>query len=255
MFNYIDYDLTGTSLTTQMLSFLFYSKSANRWCSPFIDNFIEENDGEKEISEQNLQMIGSYVKGILQPNWDKFKAVTLEEYDPIHNFSSNTVETISDEKSNTRTDNLTRTDNITRTDSFTNTNQRVEEIDTTEQVNKSDNSSGESGIYGFNSDDSVGSDTNNSELTSDITTNKDGSVTTTDNGSNGGTSRNSGTVTNTGTQSDSGTFGRERETIQTGNIGNLSTQKLLREEIELWQWNFAEQIVTDVMRLLTLSIY
>lgn len=255
LFNYIDYDLTGTSLTTQMLSFLFYSKSANRWCSPFIDNFIEENDGEKEISEQSLQMIGRYVKGILQPNWDKFKAVTLEEYDPIHNFSSNTVETISDEKSNTRTDNLTRTDNTTRTDSFTNTNQRVEEIDTTEQVDKSDNSSGESGVYGFNSNDSVGTDTNNSELLSNVTTDKSGSVTTTDSGSNGGTSRNTGTVTNTGTQSDSGTFGRERETTQTGNIGNLSTQKLLTEEIELWQWNFAEQIVTDVMRLLTLSIY
>ena len=256
LFSYIGYDLTGTTLTTQMLSFLFYSRCANKWCSPFIENLIEEDDdGEKEISVQKFQMLGSYIKGILQPNWDKFKAITLEEYDPIHNFSNITVETISDEKSNTRTDDLTRTDNTTRTDSFTNTNVRVEEIDTTEQVDKSDNSSGESGIYGFNSDDSVGSNTDTNELSSSITTDKDGSITTTDNGSNGGTSSNTGTVKNTGTQSDSGTFERERETTQTGNIGNLSTQKLLTEEIELWQWNFAEQMVTDVMRLLTLSIY
>lgn len=351
LFNYIGYDLTDTTLTNEMLSFLFYSRAANRWCSPFIDNFIVDNDGEKEISEQSLQMLGRYVKGILQPNWDKFKAVALEEYDPIHNFSSVTTETISDEKENTRTNDLTRTDNLTRTDDFTRTdnltktdnftrtddltrtdnltrtdsltktdsytrtdnttrtdeftsgNTRTEDIDTTEKVNKSDNSSGESGVYGFNSDDSVSTDTNTSELLSDVTTDKDGTVTTTDSGTNGGTSRNTGTVTNagtsantgtvtntgtsansgtvtnagtsantgtvtntgtsantgtvkdTGTQTDSGTYGRERETTQTGNIGNLSTQKLLTEEIELWQWNFAEQMVTDVMRLLTLSIY
>lgn len=255
LFSYIGYDLTGTTLTNEMLSFLFYSRSANRWCSPFIDNFIVDNDGEKEISEQSMQVLGRYIKGILQPNWDRLKQVSLEEYDPIHNFSSVTVETISDEKSNTRTDNLTRTDNTTRTDSFTNSNQRTEDIDTTEQTSKSDNSNGESGVYGFNSDDSVGTDTNTSELLSDVTTDKDGTITTTDSGTNGGTSRNTGTVTNTGTQSDSGTYGRERETTQTGNIGNLSTQKLLTEEIELWQWNFAEQMVTDVMRLLTLSIY
>lgn len=255
LFGYINYDLTGTSLTSQMLSFLFYSRSANRWCSPFIDNFIEEDDGEKEISEQSLQLLGNYIKGILEPKWDRLKAVNLEEYDPIHNFLSETVETISDEKANTRTDSNTRTDNTTRTDSFTSTNERVEEIDTTETVEKSDNSNGESGVYGFNSDDSVGSDTNTSELLSNVTTDKDGSVTTTDSGTNGGTSRNTGTVTNAGTQSDSGTYGREREVTQTGNIGNLSTQKLLTEEIELWQWNFAEQMVADVIHLITLDIY
>lgn len=255
LFGYIDYDLTDTTLTNEMLSFLFYSRSANRWCTPFIDTFIVDVDGEKEISEQSLQMLGRYVKGILEPKWNRLKAVALEQYDPIHNFSSVTVETISDEETNTRTDNLTRTDNTTRTDSFTNTNERVEEIDTTEQVEKSDNSNGESGVYGFNSDDSVGTDTNTSELLSNVTTNKDGTVTTTDSGTNGGTSRNTGTVTNTGTQANSGTYGRERQSTQTGNIGNLSTQKLLTEEIELWQWNFAEQMVTDVMHLLTLDIY
>ena len=104
---------------------------------------------------------------------------------------------------------------------------------------------------------------------------KTGTETVTDNGTDnvvhtGTVSRlNSGTLTeqNTGTQTNSGsgtssessTNGTEgertREYTKTGNIGNLSTQKLLKEEIDLWQYNFILEMMRDVIGTISLPIY
>lgn len=241
LFNYIDYSLTDTTLTTAVLSFLFYSEAAEKYCAPFLEAFIDD-DGE--ISTANFQTIGSYIKAIYQPKWDRLKAVSAMEYDPIHNFSNTTVEDTDDTKGNTRTDNLTRTDNFTRTDNLT----RTDDLSNTTELTAS-NSNTENSIYGFNSDTSVPADVSDTNATNSGESTQTGTVTNT------GTQTNNGTSVNTGTQTDAGTYTRDRTVTQTGNIGNISTQKLLNEEIELWAWNLAEQMVTDVMQLLTLSIY
>lgn len=83
------------------------------------------------------------------------------------------------------------------------------------------------------------------------------------------------TQTNTGTQSTSGseaTTGsnsratdetettdgsdhRERSGRHFGNIGNLTSQKMLKEEIELWKWNYVQSILDDARQFLTLDVY
>ena len=40
-----------------------------------------------------------------------------------------------------------------------------------------------------------------------------------------------------------------------GNIGNIPTQQLFREEIELWKWNLLTQIIDDVKDYITVPIY
>ena len=40
-----------------------------------------------------------------------------------------------------------------------------------------------------------------------------------------------------------------------GNIGNITTQQMLNQEIELWKWNFINQVLEDVKQLTTLQIY
>lgn len=72
---------------------------------------------------------------------------------------------------------------------------------------------------------------------------------------NTGTQTNSGTGSSTETSS-SGTDGeRTREYTKTGNIGNISTQKLLNEELDLWKYNFILEMMRDVINFVSLPIY
>lgn len=83
------------------------------------------------------------------------------------------------------------------------------------------------------------------------------------------------TVSNTGTQSTNGSKGtsgtlahetdrsrglntadhRERSGRHFGNIGNLTSQKMILEEIELWKWSYVNEILEDAKNFLTLQIY
>ncbi len=46
-----------------------------------------------------------------------------------------------------------------------------------------------------------------------------------------------------------------RQYHRKGNIGNISTQSLIHQEIELWNWNFIQEVLKDVKSFLTLQIY
>lgn len=89
---------------------------------------------------------------------------------------------------------------------------------------------------------------------------EDGSVT---DKSNTGTQRNAGSETTTGsntreideTTTTGGDDHREREGKHFGNIGNLTSQKMLKEEIELWKWNYVQSILEDARDFLTLPVY
>lgn len=80
---------------------------------------------------------------------------------------------------------------------------------------------------------------------------------------NTGTQANQGTEATTGTnqrvesgtESVSGTDTRDRSGVHSGNIGNLTSQKQIGEEIALWKWNFIEEILTDATDFLTLQVY
>ena len=57
----------------------------------------------------------------------------------------------------------------------------------------------------------------------------------------------------TETGSEARTISRSYNRI--GNIGNIPTQQLFREEIELWKWNLLTQIIDDVKDYITVPIY
>lgn len=75
------------------------------------------------------------------------------------------------------------------------------------------------------------------------------------------TTNNTGTQTDAGSNTSSETSGNDtagekaREYTKTGNIGNISTQKLLNEELELWKYNFLYEMMRDVAKCITLPIY
>ena len=176
---------------------------------------------------------------------------------------------------------------IQETKNLTETQTDEREITETRNLTNSGSDSRENGIYGFNSSEAVG-DTNTEGSNSNtesgsIVTNHDGDLTITNTGTdttvhsgnltttNTGTdtTTHSGTLTtaNTGTQSSSGSMSnsesadndktgeRTREYTKTGNIGNISTQKLLNEELDLWRYNFILEIMRDVANFVSLPIY
>lgn len=48
---------------------------------------------------------------------------------------------------------------------------------------------------------------------------------------------------------------RARKYTHKGNIGNLTPQQLIQQEIDLWRWNFIEEVLNDVKNFITIPIY
>lgn len=87
-----------------------------------------------------------------------------------------------------------------------------------------------------------------------------GSVTetkTTGTESTSGNDTTTGSVTREmdGTETTQSSDNRERSGRHFGNIGNLTSQKMLNEEIELWKWNYVQSILEDARDFLTLPVY
>ena len=51
------------------------------------------------------------------------------------------------------------------------------------------------------------------------------------------------------------TTNKSRDGSHFGNIGNLTSQKQILEEINLWKWNYVKEILSDVKEFCTLPVY
>ena len=234
------------------MDLLFYTDFGLKSIAPLVSTLLGDDE---TLSEAKLTLLGTMLVNKYRTKWDRDKAVAESEYDPMHNYLDEYHEEgeASEDETDTKhetdewhetidTDNTsTRTDNLTEGDSGT--------------YSSSDSGNNAQNRYGLNSNTAVPVTTGTDAITSSGT--------------------NSNTRTNTGTQTmrdvrdeDRGIFdtrdGRntrdndkshEKTGYHRGNIGNISTQKLLLEEIELWKWNFVDEILRDARDFLTLPIY
>lgn len=200
----------------------------------------------------------------------------------VKNDSSETTEYGRDE---TTTDkNRTSTTTYGKGTALTYNNLRESESGT---INDSGNNSTNNQVYGFNSINAVNSDsssgTNGNIRTIDTNKTTTGSTNETLSGSDntvltGATEKKMGgsdtvningsqTMENTNTLTGNNSRDvdsnskekehdvRERSGKHSGNIGNLTSQKQIQEEIDLWKWNYVNTILTDARNLLCLSTY
>lgn len=260
-----------------LLDLMFYSDYGERNPAPLIEA-VQDEYGEP-LTPQNLQTVASALLALNKNKWERLMQVALVDYDPIHNYldewedSSVGDETKNDSLDSTRTDtfNSTDTTNRTRTDNLSESKNstRTDNLTETETINESESTtdSQADNVYGFNSSSAVGKDTSSGN----------GSKTNTGNNTiaNTGTQGLSETVTNTGTQGVVESVGhggtntrafeqtddqvnhdeRERSGRHFGNIGNLTSQKQLVEEIELWRWKYIEEVLRDAKEFCTLPCY
>ena len=102
-----------------------------------------------------------------------------------------------------------------------------------------------------------------------ITTSDEGTQTTVDERTDERTTVNTGTrttgiqireggsdgKTKTGSATEDRQTDRDRSGRHFGNIGNLTSQKMILEEINLWKWNYMQEILNDVKDFCTLPVY
>ncbi len=62
-------------------------------------------------------------------------------------------------------------------------------------------------------------------------------------------------TTESGSTHDVESTGRDRSGRHFGNIGNLTSQKQIKEEIELWKWRYVNEILNDVSDFCCLPVY
>lgn len=183
--------------------------------------------------------------------WDGYTI----QYSPIDNY--NVQETMERTQSNDRDINKT-------TDTNSSVNGTVKDTtDMSESVNGSINhghvvqktGSDTKSVYGFDSQvavpsevtSSTGTDTNSGTDTQTNTTDTTGTVDT-------ATSNTTvGKITDVTSDTDNETENLQR--TKTGNVGQNSYQELLRQEFDLWRWNFFTQVFEDCDKYLVLSVY
>lgn len=209
------------------------------------------------------QKLADTLWAIFGRNWKKLWDAYMSEYDPLQNYKI-TDKTVREE--NIKRD-IQRDGTVDYTDDGTvkttnNLTTKVDETDTTvvnygQQI-ESDQTANVY-TYGFNDatrvptgvTETVAHETHSGEdtttLTIDGTTSNTGTV---DVVNHDKSDTKTSTTTNDDT-SDNETIDRDRS----GNIGQNTFQELLRQEFELWKWNFFLQVFADCDRFLVLPYF
>lgn len=201
--------------------------------------------------------------------------------------TDNLTETRTYGKTSTRTDNLSEVvdqdgtetgsessaDNIygfnsstavgANTGSESNSNASTNDVTTRNTGTQAVVDSGSDGIANTGTQSHTGTDTGTVTTantgTQGIVTDKDVSDTTLNTGTQtiAQTDTLSGvdTTRNTGSTHDVENTDRDRSGRHFGNIGNLTSQKQILEEINLWKWNYVNSILDDVKEFCSVPIY
>lgn len=245
---HIDYDFEYA--TKDEIDALVYVTIGERNPSPVMLKTLSLPPTNDELTK-----LGTLILALYKNKWDKLKAVYKLQYDPIHNYEDTFTEKVNDATTNTGSETSNSSDN--RTASGTDTKTRTDNLSSTGSDSNTEKttSTGNDSTFGFNSSSAVATDADSKEVNA--------SGTTTSSLSNTGTQKNEEVSGGTDNSIKAGSLSKSysikndvaKESKHTGNIGNLTTQQLVKQEIELWKWNYVESIVADLKSFLTLPIY
>ena len=247
--SHINYDFTGMDKT--QLDILFISNYGERTIAPLVTQMLTI----LPPTDEELTKLASIIKSFYFTKWEHLKELNLLEYDPIHNYLDELDEKIIGSDKENSQKNATITTDMSQDDTKTNTrtDNLVQANDSkVETVGK--NISDDS-VYGFNSSDAVKSD---SDIQSINSTEIDkGTINNTGTQINATLSKNTnkGTITHADLNVTNDDKTQTRISKHSGNIGNLTTQQLFNQELEVRQWNFINSVLEDIKQLLTLPIY
>lgn len=242
--------MQNVKLTPEQFDILYYANYGDKNPAPIVTKTLSLPPTEEELIK-----LASIVESFYFNKWEKLNRVLNTLYDPIANYSDELVEVIDETIGSFRneilstdgTRNVTTEKNMLRTDNLAEFDELTSE--------KTSENSVDNSIYGFNSTTSSPSDESSNNASETASTTNTISNTGTQNNAIDGTDE---IVDHKGSDNEittSDTHQRNRTSSHSGNIGNLTTQQLLTQEIELANWNFINAILTDVNDFLTIPIY
>ena len=263
-----EFQITGAELDV-----LFISNWGLRTVAPIV-HVVNESKSE-QLTPAELDRLATILIHMFGVKWDRMCAVYSIEYDPIHNYSDIYHEELDESTTGDSTKTYNTTDTNTSSATINHSEQdggsQVTERESTTSNIRTDNlqesttGNQDNGIFGFNSSEAVGDSNSASSGTRDNTgtveNSGQGNESTTITGglthTTTGTDATNASKRKTGTEGDasSSTRNRVREFSHIGNIGNLTSQQLITQELELWRWNIINEVLNDVKEFLTLPIY
>ena len=274
---------------SQDLDIAFASSYGQRNISPLVSLLLDDT-GKLTVDNQNR--LGSLLVSLYNKNWEKEYAVLSAQYDPIENYSMiethTGTDTVTDTPSNWKQTETQTPTNWKETETQTPTNWKETETQTPTDWVKTDTQSpdnwkettvglkadneaeAENKIYAFNSASAVPVSESNSSASSKSETSHTGTYETTSEqtGTFETETERTGTfeteTERTGTfqteTEHTGTYEKETEydteLRRSGNVGVTTSQQMIQSEIDLWKWNFFQDVVfKDLSKSLTLSVY
>lgn len=285
IFSHIPYNFRS-EVTKATLDILFVSNFGRRNPSPVVET-IQEQYGEK-LDDAQLTSLGILIASTYSEKWEKLGELYNLEYDPIHNYLDDWEDSQKTEETNnlseSTTDSLTkgtsvekhstRTDDLVDTIEYGKTTTRTDDLSQVETGSETSEGSGnnKNSVYAFNSqnvakdvdkNNSSSSSENSSENTVVNTGTQEVELSGVDARKNTGTQKIVETQDNTGVDSrsisketeDAIAGERTRSGRHFGNIGNITTQKQIIEEINVWKWNYVNAVLEDVKDLMTIPVY
>lgn len=262
IFNYINIENAGLD-NKVYLNIAYHTNNGNKLISPLLENFVTNNS----ITSDNLTIVGNTISEIYKEKWKALYKTTIMSYNPIENYNMTENETVNSDIANnesstsksTNNSTSTNTTNASQTDNRTSTNKS--NVSQTDNNTVENTASTDLQTYGFNSSSAVDKDKNLSteNIKNNTTSTNETSSSITDNNTlnNESTSSITGnnTLNNENTTTSSASNDTTRELKRSGNIGVTTTQQMLQQERELWDWNYYNTVFKDIDNLLTLMIY
>ena len=207
--------INGASLDVEY----FGNRSGSKPCAPLIYKLVEDGS----LSDENREKLVTAIWNRYGKNWTGLYQTIIAEYNPLENYNMKELSKLSD----TVVNEYGKTNTLKNSREATNTTTLA--LDTTNE-----------GAYsGFNTTTPLPTDSNKS------------------NSDSHGTGKDTSTESTTST--DGGTDQMKKnimgEVQRSGNIGVTTSQQLLQSERELWLWNFADSMFSDVDTMLTLAVF
>lgn len=216
-------------ITAEYLDTLLYSKYGNKLTSQLVEVFAFDDLGV--LSNDSLNSLSNIILQMYKSKWDRLKRIYSIDYDPIHNYL--------DEWNDSSTGAENNSSNILKNSNISNT--RTDDLSETSSTSSNQNNN--NSVFAFNSETAVPTDTSSGTSGNDTTVSNTGTVTV------------SGTENHTDTITEENSNSKTRSGRHSGNIGNITTQQFIREEISTWKWNFVNEVIRDVINEIALPIY
>ena len=247
----------------------FIEHSNEKYISPLFCKLMRYYDSEELTFDELLTQVSRLISSHYAVKWYKIYTALMTDYAPLENYDMEEVRTPNLSKGHTLMVSGTQSgSNHEEVNTNLSTRQLVDEDSkdaTNTDISKTTGVDTETGVYGFNSNNSNPSATGESDTTERTQGTKannyiekthDADNTETVTGSkndNYKDSTSSGTESKTESSTDTET-GTETLTRH-GNIGVTTSQQMLESEIKLRQYNFIEEMYKDIDSILCLKIY